>query len=168
MPYIPQDQRPIEMDEQGVSVFSRMAALFEARSDFRSQKPQLLRDFSERLLNRCCSEAAFEEDEMILEDSLFELSAVLFKNISKAARSSGKGPEGMLNYCLTRMMNEMYPSPSYAAFNEIMGIFSSLQRRASPDHIQALGILSACQAEYYRKRVAPYEDAKEIENGSVC
>lgn len=167
MPYIPSDQRAIELDEDGVPVFSRMSDMFAARADFRSQKPELLRDFSERLLNLCCSEPVFEEEDMVLEDSLHALAVILLKNISKASRDSGKGPEGMLNYCLTRMMNTLYPAPSYAVFNEIMGIFASLQRRASPSHIQALGILSACQAEYYRKRVAPYEDAKELENGAV-
>lgn len=63
--------------------------------------------------------------------------------------SSTQTRDGLLNYAFTRILSKVYDTPNYHEFNEI------------------IGMLSCCQMEYYRKRTAPYEDAKEIENGSV-
>ena len=57
--------------------------------------------------------------------------------------------DGMLNYAITRLLNLLYPTDKYSEFNE------------------ALGVLDAAAREFYRRRVAPYEDKKIKENGDV-
>ena len=56
---------------------------------------------------------------------------------------------GCLNYVVTRLLIAMYDKPSYADYNE------------------ALGVLEAAKMEFYRRRVAAYEDAKIAEMGDV-
>lgn len=57
--------------------------------------------------------------------------------------------EGNINYIFTKILVSVYPGDRYHEVND------------------AMGILSSCQAEYYRKRGAKLEDQKEFENGSV-
>lgn len=56
--------------------------------------------------------------------------------------------DGLVNFCITRMLHELYPE-NYASFNA------------------ALGVLEAAKLEFYRRRVAPYEDLKITDNGDV-
>lgn len=56
--------------------------------------------------------------------------------------------DGDLNYAVSRIVHEVYP-PRYFHYN------------------RALGVLSAIQLEFYRRKVAPYEDEKITENGDV-
>ena len=57
--------------------------------------------------------------------------------------------DGLINYALTRMLNNIYADARYHDMNEI------------------IGVLECCKLEYYRKLIAPYEDQKEHENGEV-
>jgi hypothetical protein len=56
--------------------------------------------------------------------------------------------EGEINYVFTRILNSFYKD-KYSKCNT------------------AMGILECVKAEYYRRRVAPYEDKKKKENGEV-
>lgn len=57
--------------------------------------------------------------------------------------------DGLINFMLTELLNKTYPNARYTDFNEV------------------IGALECTKLEYYRKRVAPYEDIKEDENGAV-
>lgn len=56
--------------------------------------------------------------------------------------------DGALNYAVTKTLKGVY-EPRYFNYN------------------RAMGVLSAIQAEWYRRDVAPYEDEKIVENGDV-
>lgn len=56
---------------------------------------------------------------------------------------------GELNYLITCILNQVYPLPNYREYNEI------------------IGVLESCKMEFYRRRVAPYEDTKVCQNGDV-
>jgi hypothetical protein len=56
--------------------------------------------------------------------------------------------DGNLNYCICRMLKELYPA-SYYNYNRMMGVITCIQQ------------------EVYRRLVAPYEDKKKSENGDV-
>lgn len=57
---------------------------------------------------------------------------------------------GDLNYVLTNIINMwLSTSPSYTRYTS------------------AVGVLTSAQLELYRRRVAPYEDVKRLENGEV-
>ena len=56
---------------------------------------------------------------------------------------------GELNFAITHLMNTFCKGDSYTAFNEVMGVVES------------------AKLEFYRRRVAPYEDKKAAENGDV-
>jgi len=57
--------------------------------------------------------------------------------------------DGVVNYTLTRIVDEMYGGGGYSVFN------------------RALGVLDCAAREFYRRKVAPYEDQKMAENGDV-
>ncbi len=57
--------------------------------------------------------------------------------------------DGLMNFTVTELLNEIYPNARYHQFNEI------------------IGFLECCKLEYYRKKIGPYEDLKEQENGPV-
>lgn len=57
--------------------------------------------------------------------------------------------EGNINYVFTRILKHVYPGGSYREIND------------------AMGILSSCQFEFYRKVAVPLEDQKEFDNGPV-
>ena len=56
--------------------------------------------------------------------------------------------DGHLNYCICRILKELY-APSYFNYNRMMGV------------------LACVQQEIYRRLVVPYEDKKRRENGDV-
>jgi len=56
---------------------------------------------------------------------------------------------GNLNYVLSKLFMTLYPSANYRRFNEM------------------IGALECCKLELYRKRIAPYEEFKERENGPL-
>ena len=56
---------------------------------------------------------------------------------------------GELNFAITHLVNTFCKGDSYTAFNEVMGV------------------LESAKLEFYRRRVAPYEDNKIVENGDV-
>ncbi len=56
---------------------------------------------------------------------------------------------GNLNYVISKLLKTLYPAPNYQRFNDM------------------IGALECCKLELYRKRIAPYEDGKERENGPV-
>lgn len=57
--------------------------------------------------------------------------------------------DGLLNYSLTRLLNNVFADARYHDFNEL------------------IGMLECCKLEFYRKSIAPYEELKEQENGAV-
>ena len=58
---------------------------------------------------------------------------------------------GDLNYIITNILDDYVrvKGQSYSTYNEL------------------IGMLECCKSEYYRRRVAPYEDKKIVENGDV-
>ncbi|MFH1328995.1 MAG: hypothetical protein ABIH76_09200 [Candidatus Bathyarchaeota archaeon] len=56
--------------------------------------------------------------------------------------------DGELNYVVTRILNALYP-PRYFNYN------------------RAVGVLECIKQEFYRRRVAPYEDKKIKEHGDI-
>lgn len=56
---------------------------------------------------------------------------------------------GNLNFALSKLFLLLYPQANYQRFNDIVGA------------------LECCKLELYRKRIAPYEEIKEKENGPV-
>ncbi|KKM75186.1 hypothetical protein LCGC14_1392720 [marine sediment metagenome] len=56
---------------------------------------------------------------------------------------------GHTNYVITTLLLEAFPTRKYATMALVDGILSNIGR------------------EYYRRRVAPYEDEKILENGDV-
>ncbi len=56
---------------------------------------------------------------------------------------------GNLNYTITKLLFTLYPEPNYQRFNDMVGA------------------LECCKLELYRKKVSPYEDLKEQENGPL-
>lgn len=82
-----------------------------------------------------------------------ELDAEIEAFIAKVNQIHAKNPEqtrdGLLNYSFTRILNHVYPKTKYHELNEIVGVLECLK------------------LEYYRKRIAPYEDIKELDNGPV-
>lgn len=69
--------------------------------------------------------------------------------LKKVARTCENA--GDLNYAITMILKYYLEKKGecYATHNEIMGM------------------LECCKTEWYRKQVAPYEDQKEKENGSL-
>ncbi len=76
-------------------------------------------------------------------DGKIELLAERSKELGQGSRA------GVLNYVITRLLKLLYPRDRYSELNE------------------ALGVLDAVAREFYRRRVAPYEDKKIKDNGDV-
>lgn len=66
-------------------------------------------------------------------------------------RSNNENKMGDLNYCLSTLIWKWWKShpSSYASANEL------------------IGVLECVKQEFYRRQVAPYEDAKCQENGDL-
>jgi len=56
--------------------------------------------------------------------------------------------DGELNYVISRLLKGVYP-PKYFNYNRAMGVLESVKH------------------EFYRRHVAPYEEAKIKENGDI-
>lgn len=80
-------------------------------------------------------------------DSIIDELAEKIKEIHKDTPAQTR--DGLLNYSLTRLLNNVYANARYHDFNEL------------------IGMLECCKLEYYRKYIGPYEVIKEEENGSV-
>jgi len=89
----------------------------------------------------------------ITSDYRLELDHEIKAFIDKVNAINAAHPEqtkdGLLNYSFTKILNYTYPVNKYHALNE------------------AVGMLECLKQEYYRKRVGPYEDLKEEDNGVV-
>jgi hypothetical protein len=59
------------------------------------------------------------------------------------------GFAGNLNYVVSKILKNLYPAPNYQRFNDMVGA------------------QECCKLELYRKRIAPYEELKERENGPI-
>ena len=81
-----------------------------------------------------------------LYEAIDQLSSVI-KKLNK--ENSAQTRDGLLNFSVTEILNQVYPDARYHDFNEI------------------IGFLECCKLEYYRKKIGPYEDLKETENGPV-
>nr|BAL53396.1 hypothetical conserved protein [uncultured crenarchaeote] len=77
-----------------------------------------------------------------------ELDAEIDALLGKLRRAPAERVDGRLNYVISRLLNGVY-GPSYFNYN------------------RALGVLSAVSHEFYRRKVAPYEDTKIKENGDI-
>jgi hypothetical protein len=80
-------------------------------------------------------------------DSTIDQLAEEIKNIH--VNNSAQTRDGLLNYSLTRLLNNVFADARYHDYNEL------------------IGMLECCKLEYYRKSIGPYEELKETENGSV-
>jgi len=78
-----------------------------------------------------------------------ELDAMAKKINEINQKHPNQTKDGLLNFTLTEILNQVYPNARYHDYNEI------------------IGFLECCKMEYYRKKISPYEDMKESENGSV-
>lgn len=67
----------------------------------------------------------------------------------RAGEINEAGVKGVLNYTITTLVNRLYQDDSYSNFNDIVGV------------------LECVKLEFYRRRVAPYENQKAFENGDV-
>lgn len=77
--------------------------------------------------------------------------------IVKSLLYSGYGVDketlaGHLNYVITRLLLETLPCPENCHYVDLR---------------DALGTIEAVKLEFYRRKVAPYEDKKARENGDV-
>lgn len=84
-----------------------------------------------------------------LRGELDPLVTDLTDKVFSLHKTEGRDRDGMLNYVITKLLLQSYPSTSYKVYNEI------------------IGVLECCKLEFYRKQVAEYENQKEFENGSV-
>lgn len=83
-----------------------------------------------------------EEYRQSLDRDIHELVAVL-----KATQDTHL--DGCLNYVITRLADELYGGGGYYVYNRLIGVLESTKQ------------------EFYRRKVAPYEDKKCSENGDV-
>lgn len=81
-----------------------------------------------------------------LRDELGESLNTLFEALEGLHESERPGA---INYCFSCLIRDLYPKANYRKMNEVMGV------------------LECVKQEYYRKVVAPYEEVKEKENGSL-
>lgn len=168
MPYILSTQRAAIENSLLGDRLERLGALLRAETSFELKGAQC-RDALAMLIDLCFGEPCFEHSVIMarniggsLADDIRDLAQAIV-----SLHASEGGREGLLNYTITRLLNETYPSPRYKDFNQIAGVLSSLIRLAHPGRIELLGMLDCCKAEYYRKYAAPYEDQKEEQNGPV-
>jgi hypothetical protein len=82
-----------------------------------------------------------------------EKRAILDPAVEGLVEAFGKlddtGFAGNLNYVVSKLFKTLYPAPDYQRFNDMVGA------------------LECCKLELYRKRIAPYEELKERENGPI-
>lgn len=99
-----------------------------------------------------------QDRELIDHDADFTGMSGLSKFIKKLDKLRDTWPNtksvgwhpGTLNYIITRLCHWwLGDNPNYAKYNEL------------------IGVLECAKMELYRRKVAPYEDKKIIENGDV-
>ena len=84
-----------------------------------------------------------KEKRTILDPAIEKL-ADAFQELNDAGNFAGN-----LNYVISKLLSSLYPAPNYQRFNDMVGA------------------LECCKLELYRKRIAPYEELKERENGPI-
>jgi hypothetical protein len=84
----------------------------------------------------------------IPREERIELDALIDELISKLKTAPTERLDGRLNYVISRLLNGLY-QPSYFQYN------------------RAVGVLASVMMEFYRRRVAPYEDRKITEHGDI-
>ncbi|GBC69311.1 hypothetical protein HRbin01_01009 [archaeon HR01] len=77
-----------------------------------------------------------------------ELDPVIEELVEKLRQAPLEKLDGRLNYVISRLLNSLYP-PGYFHYN------------------RAVGVISSVLLEFYRRRVAPYEDGKIKEHGDI-
>ena len=83
------------------------------------------------------------------QDIRKELDALGDKILDVYEKNPQQTRDGLLNFAITELLGKIYKDANYHSYNE------------------AIGMLECCKLELYRKRIAPYENQKEHENGSV-
>jgi hypothetical protein len=167
MPYIAKHQRQLEF--KGNENILIQAALYLNAPGEAASKGIYARDFIAYLIDRVYDLPCFDHSSTMaasLSAQLILCANYLSSNIVEIEQNEG-GREGLLNYTLTRLFNEAYPSARYKDYNQISGILTSLICQCHQGQIDLMGMLACCRDEYYRKYAAPYEDLKESENGAV-
>lgn len=71
----------------------------------------------------------------------------LVESITHIVDGDDKLLKGVMNYTITTLLNRVYAVDSYSNFNDVIGIVEDVK------------------LEFYRRRIAPYEDQKIFENG---
>ena len=84
----------------------------------------------------------------IPREERIELDPLINELISKLRAAPIERLDGRLNYVISRLLNGLY-KPSYFQYN------------------RAVGVLASVMMEFYRRRVAPYEDRKIEEHGDI-
>jgi hypothetical protein len=77
-----------------------------------------------------------------------ELDPAIDMLVAKLRQAPVEKVDGRLNYVISRLLAQLYPK-GYFHYN------------------RAMGVLASAMQEFYRRRVAPYEDVKISENGDV-
>lgn len=95
-----------------------------------------------------------QEQRTALNPSILDLQNEITLQAANIHSLVGKSPSetlpGLLNYAITTMIYGLVDGKeSYALYNAM------------------IGALESAKLELYRKKVAPYEDQKEFENGEV-
>jgi len=80
-----------------------------------------------------------------------QIDREIYEVMLEEAKSQGIANAGDLNYLITKLCHQYLDEcgECYKTHNEIMGVLESAKQ------------------EYYRRKVAPYEDKKIKENGDV-
>lgn len=82
-------------------------------------------------------------------DSAIENLAQKLQRILPNFPEDNKGRGGDLNYVITKLLLEMYPTKSYEQYAE------------------AISTLECAKLEFYRRQIAHYENNKAFENSDV-
>ena len=84
-----------------------------------------------------------KKDKRLRYDIQLEILADLINEVPEEEKA------GVVNYVVTRIIHRVFQPPKYNTYNS------------------AMGVLECIKQELYRKVVAPYENLKEKEHGSV-
>jgi hypothetical protein len=84
----------------------------------------------------------------IPQEDRLELDVAIDQLLAKLRQAPLEKLDGRLNYVISRLLNGLYP-PGYFHYN------------------RAVGVISSVLLEFYRRRVAPYEDVKIKEHGDI-
>lgn len=177
MPYIEQSQRSVEILDGSGGMPALVASVRACVAEGLFGRALVVRGAAAALINQAVArpgQLSFPIDSVMacLRDTasgraVEQHAAALGAAAEQMAAARGASVDGLINYLLTRLMLLCYPAPRYHDFNEIIGVFDSLLAHCDADDMLVRGALRCCQLEFYRKFAAPYEDAKEAENGPV-